>query len=98
VTYHQNLVCVDPGANFDQATTIFDTAYDRAIFGNVKSILRPWLLFAAVVAGLYCVGKTTWVQAADGRTALPLFAPWVGDLDGMQQRRQIGVQVPVRTR
>src|SRR6516165_9542508 len=43
------------------------------------------LLFAAVV-GLCCVGRPNGVQAADDeKTALPAFAPWIGDFDGMQQ-------------
>jgi len=55
--------------------------------------VQPWL-FAAVV-GLCCVGQPNGVQAADDeKTALPAFAPWVGDFDGMQQRRQIRLIVP----
>jgi len=49
----------------------------------------------AAVAGLCCVGQPTSVQAADEeKTALTAFAPWVGDFDGMQQRRQIRLIVP----
>jgi hypothetical protein len=55
--------------------------------------VQPWLL--AAVACLYCFGQATNGQAADDeKTALPAFAPWVGDFDGMQQRRQIRLIVP----
>src|SRR6516164_10541081 len=57
---------------------------------NLSSILRSRLLFAAIVVGLCCVGQATCAQAGDGgATALPPFVPWVGDFDGMQQRRLI---------
>src|SRR5262245_59278008 len=60
---------------------------------NLRSVLYPWLLSA--VAGLCCFGYAICVQAADDeKTALPVFAPWVGDFDGMQQRRQIRLIVP----
>jgi membrane-bound lytic murein transglycosylase MltF len=55
--------------------------------------VQPWLF--AALAGLCCAGQPTCVQAADDeKTALPAFAPWVGDFDGMQQRRQIRLIVP----
>ena len=54
--------------------------------------VQPSLL--AAVVGLCCVGQTTSGQAADEKTALPAFAPWVGDFDGMQERRQIRLIVP----
>jgi membrane-bound lytic murein transglycosylase MltF len=55
--------------------------------------VQPWL-FAAVV-GLCCFGGATSGQATDDeKTALPAFARWVGDFDGMQQRRQIRLIVP----
>ena len=58
-----------------------------------RRCVLPWLLAAAV--GLCCVGQATRGQAADEeKTALPAFAPWVGDFDGMQQRRQIRLIVP----
>jgi membrane-bound lytic murein transglycosylase MltF len=55
--------------------------------------VQPWLL--AAVVGFCCVGEASSGQAADDeKTALPAFAPWVGDFDGMQQRRQIRLIVP----
>jgi hypothetical protein len=69
VTPHQNFVFVVPGTNSDQATTaILDAAYDRAIFGSLLSILRSWLLFAAVVTALCCVAKATCAQVVDSGT------------------------------
>jgi membrane-bound lytic murein transglycosylase MltF len=62
---------------------------------NLPSILRLWLPFTAAVVGLCCFGRLTSVHAADGeKTALPAFARWTGDLDGMQERRQIRLIVP----
>jgi hypothetical protein len=67
----------------------------RNRFTNLLSFLRQQLGLAAVVMGLVCVGQATRAQAADsGATALPPFVPWVGDFDGMQQRRLIRVIVP----
>src|SRR6516164_11236142 len=67
----------------------------RCRLTNLSSILRPWLLLAAVVVGLCCVGQATRSQAADGgATALPPFVPWVGDFYAMQQRRLIRLIVP----
>jgi membrane-bound lytic murein transglycosylase MltF len=55
--------------------------------------VQPWLFVALV--GLCCLGHATRIQAADEeKTDLPAFAPWVGDFDGMQQRRQIRLIVP----
>ena len=66
MTQHQNFVFVVPGTNYDQATTaILDAASDRAIFRSLLSFLRLWLLFAAAVVGLCCVGKATCAQVAD---------------------------------
>jgi membrane-bound lytic murein transglycosylase MltF len=55
--------------------------------------VQPW--FFAALVGLCYVGQPNGVQAADDeKTALPAFAPWIGDFDGMQQRRQIRLIVP----
>ena len=62
---------------------------------DLLSFLRQPLVLATFVVGLGCVGQPTCAQAADdGATALPAFATWVGDLDGMQQRRLIRLIVP----
>jgi membrane-bound lytic murein transglycosylase MltF len=53
------------------------------------------LCLLAAVVGLCCAASATGGQAADEeKTALPAFAQWVGDFDGMQQRRQIRLIVP----
>jgi hypothetical protein len=59
------------------------------MLGQISGVACNRGSFAEV--GLCCIGQAT---SDDEKTALPTFAAWVGDFDGMQQERQIRLIVP----